>query len=228
MREIVLALRAIFAAWQDGTRLDFRGEFTTHTLMTPNFNPGPLAAGPPPILLGALGPKMTEMAAGVADGLLVMPFNSRRHLVARTLPAVARGLEAAGRRPESLEVVCEVMVAAGRTPDELARAVAGTRALCGFYGSTPAYRPVLEAEGRGELQDELNAMSKRGEWAAMAGSVDDALLAEIAVVGSPAECAAAIAGRFGDIADRICCYFPYGADDGLVGDVVAACHAALA
>src|SRR6478736_7234669 len=79
MREIVLAVQAILAAWQDGTPLDFRGEHTRHTLMPPTFVPGPNPYGPPPVLLGALGPEMTRTAAGVADGLLVMPFHSHNH-----------------------------------------------------------------------------------------------------------------------------------------------------
>ncbi len=91
MREIVLAVKAILASWQDGTRLDFRGEFTQHTLMPPTFVPGPMAYGMPPVLLGALGPVMTRTAAEVADGLLVMPFHSHRHFRERTLPAVRGG-----------------------------------------------------------------------------------------------------------------------------------------
>ena len=97
MREIVLAVKAILGAWQDGTRLDFRGEHTRHTLMPPTFVPGPLEWGPPPVLLGALGPVMTRTAAEVADGLLVMPFHSHRHVRERTLPAVEEGLARAYR-----------------------------------------------------------------------------------------------------------------------------------
>src|SRR5579862_2799228 len=97
MREWVESIRAIFTAWEGGDRLDYRGAHTTHTLMTPMFSPGPNPFGPPPILLGALGPQMTQMTAEVADGLLVMPFNSRKHLLDRTLPAIDAGLAAAGR-----------------------------------------------------------------------------------------------------------------------------------
>ena len=101
MREIVLAVKAILGAWQDGTRLDFRGEHTRHTLMPPTFVPGPLKWGPPPVLLGALGPVMTRTAAEVADGLLVMPFHSHRHVRERTLPAIEEGLPGAPTRRRS-------------------------------------------------------------------------------------------------------------------------------
>lgn len=214
MREIVGAVRAILTAWQDGTRLDFRGEHTTHTLMPPTFVPGPNPFGPPPILLGALGPLMTRTAAEVADGLLVMPFHTRRHFHERTLPAVAEGLGCSNRsieRMEQFRIFPQAILAMGRTDEELAAARAGVRALLAFYGSTPAYRPVLDTEGWGELQPELNRLSKTGDVASMVRLVDDTMLATIAVTGTPEECAVEITRRFGGVpgvAGRVCCYFP--------------------
>jgi probable F420-dependent oxidoreductase len=211
MRETVLAVKAILGAWQDGTRLDFRGEFTQHTLMPPTFVPGPNPFGVPPVLLGALGPVMTRTAAEVADGLLVMPFNTARHFRERTLPAVAEGLALAGRAPlesREFDLFPQAIVAMGTTPDEIEAASYGVRALLAFYGSTPAYRPVLEVEGWEDVQPELNALSKTGDVTAMVDLVSDEMLRTLAVVGTPAECAAQITDRFGDVADRICAYFP--------------------
>jgi probable F420-dependent oxidoreductase len=224
MRETVLAVKAILASWQDGTRLDFRGEFTRHTLMPSAFSPGPNPHGVPPVLLGALGPQLTRTAAEVADGLLVMPFHSHRHFRERTLPAVAEGLARSGR--EAVPIFPQAIVAMGHTQDEQARALLGVRALLAFYGSTPAYRPVLEVEGWGELQPELNALSKTGNVAAMVALVDDTMARTLAVVGSPAECAAEIERRFGDVADRVCAYFPgYDAPLEQVSALAAALHA---
>ncbi|MBF6318716.1 TIGR03617 family F420-dependent LLM class oxidoreductase [Nocardia cyriacigeorgica] len=206
MREIVLAVRAILTSWQDGTELDFRGEHTRHTLMPKTFVPGPNLYGPPPVLLGALGPLMTRTAAEVADGLLVMPFNSHRHFRERTLPAVAEGLKRAGRT--EFPIYPQAIVAMGRTEQELAAASRGVRGLLAFYGSTPAYRPVLEAEGWGELQPELNALSKSGDIMQMFDRVCDTMLDTLAVRGTPEDCAAELARRFGDVAGRVCCYFP--------------------
>lgn len=107
MAETIGAIKAIFAAWEGHGRLDFRGEFYTHTIMAPNFNPGPNPFGPPPVLLGALGPVMTRTAAQVADGLLVMPFNSARHFAERTLPAVGEGLRRSGRSAEDFEIIVQ-------------------------------------------------------------------------------------------------------------------------
>lgn len=221
MREIVLAVKAILASWQDGTRLDFRGEHTQHTLMPPTFVPGPNPYGAPPVLLGALGPLMTRTAAEVADGLLVMPFNSLRHFRERTMVAVGEGLELGGR--ESVAIYPQAITAMGRTPDEQAAADLGVRGLLAFYGSTPAYRPVLDVEGWGDLQPELNALSKTGDVLAMMELVSDEMISTIAVRGTPEECAAELQRRFGDVAQRVCCYFPgYDAPLAAISDLAAA------
>ncbi|BBY26973.1 TIGR03617 family F420-dependent LLM class oxidoreductase [Mycolicibacterium sediminis] len=201
IKEMVGALRAIFAAWNDGERLDFRGEYFRHTLMTPTFNPGPNPFGPPPIYLGALGPRMTRATAEVADGLLVMPFGSKRFLHELTMPAVREGLAAAGRNADDLAVVPEIIVSVGEDHTS-------TRMLLAFYGSTPAYRPVLDAHGWGDLQPELNAMSKQGRWQEMATLIDDEVLHTIAACGTPTEVAAHIRDRVDGISDRICLYQP--------------------
>ena len=148
MREWVLATKAILRAGRTAPALEFRGEYTTHTLMTPAFDPGPNPYGIPKILVGALGPKMNEMAAEVADGILVMPFNTERHMRERTMPAIERGLDAAGRTRADLEVTAEVIVGVGRNDEEL-EAAHGVKSTIAFYGSTPAYRAVLDVDGCG-------------------------------------------------------------------------------
>lgn len=208
MREIVLAVKAILDSWQSGTRLRFEGEHTRHTLMPPTFVPGANPHGPPPVLLGALGPLMTRTAAEVADGLLVMPFHSHRHVRERTLPAVGEGLERAGRDAQDFTVHPQGIVAMGRTPAELSVASEAVRRLLAFYGSTPAYRPVLDVEGWGDLQPELNALSKTGAYDAMRTLITDDLVERLAIRGTPEECAAELHRRFGDLGTRVCCYFP--------------------
>jgi probable F420-dependent oxidoreductase len=222
MREWVLATKAILDSWQEGGRVDFRGAYTTHTLMTPAFDPGPNPFGVPKILVGALGPRMNEMAAEVADGILVMPFNSARHMRERTVPAIERGLATAGRALADLEITVEVIVGVGRNEREL-EAAKGLRNLLAFYGSTPAYRPVLDIEGWGELQPELNGLSKRGEWQQMGRLITDEMVSTIGVFGTPVQCAEEIVARYGDWADRVCAYFPYyNAGDDLIAEFTAA------
>jgi len=212
MREIVVAVKAILDSWQHGTPLRFEGEHTRHTLMPPTFVPGPNPHGPPPVLLGALGPLMTRTAAEVADGLLVMPFHSHRHFRERTLPAVAEGLERAGR--DRLDLYPQAILAMGTTDAERATATEAARGLLAFYGSTPAYLPVLEVEGWAEVQPELNSLSKQGDVASMMSLVTDEMVRTLAVVGTPEQCATELGRRFGDVADRVCAYFP-GYDPGV-------------
>lgn len=216
MREIVLATKAILTSWQDGTRLDFRGEFTRHTLMPPTFVPGPNPYGVPPVYLGALGPLMTQVAAEVADGLLVMPFHSHRHFRERTLPAL-------GTTRPGFAIQPQAIVAMGASADEQAAADLGVRGLLAFYGSTPAYRPVLDIEGWGDLQPQLNALSKTGDVMAMIDLITPQMLETLAVRGTPSECAAEIERRFGDVAERVCVYFPgYRPRGELIAELVGA------
>lgn len=225
MAETVGAIKAIFAAWEGQGRLDFRGEFFTHTIMAPNFNPGPNPFGPPPVLLGALGPVMTRTAAEVADGLLVMPFNSARHFAERTVPAIAEGLRRAGRTADGFQIIAQAMVAVGRDDADLAAAIDGVAALISFYGSTPAYRPVLEAEGWADVQPELNALSKQGRFAEMRRLIGDEVVARIGIVGTPEECARQIADRFAGHAGEVCCYFPgYTPAAADLADLIGALH----
>jgi probable F420-dependent oxidoreductase len=202
MTELIGALRAIFEAWNTGERLNFRGDYYTHTLMTPNFSPGPNPYGPPPIYVGALGPRLTRATAENADGLLVMPFGSKRFLHEHTMPNVRAGLAAAGRTAEQFTVLPEIIVSVGESPEDHA----GTRQLLAFYGSTPAYRPVLETHGWGDLQPELHALSKQGRWQDMGALINDEVLSTIAAVGSPAEIAAHIRDRVDGVADTVCIY----------------------
>lgn len=221
MSEFVAATKAIFRAWQDGERLDFRGDFYTFTLMQPTFNPGPNPFGPPPILVGALGPRLTRAVAASADGLLLHPFMSERFMRDQTLTNVARGLASADRSRDDFSIVATTIVCTGRDEAEMATARAGTRAMLAFYGSTPAYRPVLDAHGWGDLQPELNTLSKQGRWDEMSALVDDEILTTLAVCGETSAIGPEILRRFGDVADRVGFYLPYLIDPSAIAEVRA-------
>jgi probable F420-dependent oxidoreductase len=213
MREYILAMRAIWSSWHDATPLNFRGEFYKHTLMTPFFDPGPNEFGPPKIFLAAVGALMTEVAGEVADGLLVHPFTTERYLREVTLPALERGLAKSGRSVKEFQISYSGLVATGRTPEELESAKNAVRGQVAFYGSTPAYRGVLELHGWGELQSELNALSRTGEWATMAKLIDDDVLDALSVVAPVDEVAGRVMTRFGDVIHRFSLYVPYSLDD---------------
>lgn len=202
MREFILAMRAIWANWHQGEPLAFTGKFYTHTLMTPFFTPTDNEYGAPRVSLAAVGPLMTEVAGEVADGIIIHAFTTEKYLRETTLPALERGFAKSGRKRQDFEISYPVFVVTGKNEEDLARARTATRQQIAFYGSTPAYRPVLESIGAGELQGELNAMSKQGRWQEMGQLIDDGLLASFAVVGEPGSIAGQILSRYGDIIDR--------------------------
>ncbi len=209
MREFILALRAIWDCWNNGTRLDFRGDFYSHTLMTPFFNPGPNPFGPPKVFLAAVGEKMTEVAGEVCDGFICHAFTTERYLREVTLPSLQRGLEKSGRTLDDIEISGPAFVVTGRDEQALEQSKIGTKQQIAFYGSTPAYRGVLELHGWGHLHPQLNALSKAGEWEAMGDLIDDEVLDAFAVVAEPSNIAPAFTRRFGDVVDRLSFYAPY-------------------
>ncbi len=203
MREFILAIRAVWDCWYRGKPLDFRGEFYSHTLMTPMFTPANTRYGPPRVFLAAVGPRMTEVAGEVADGLIAHAFTTERYVRDVTLPAILRGLARAGRRREDFSITCPVFVVTGRDEAQLAASRSAVCKQIAFYGSTPAYRGVLESCGWGDLQPELNRLSKAGQWDEMGQLIDGDVLDAFAVVGAPHEIAAKIATRYGGVFDRI-------------------------
>jgi probable F420-dependent oxidoreductase len=221
MREIVLAIKAIFDTWEGKAKLDFRGEFYRHTLMIPAFDPGPNPFGPPPVFIGGFGPRMTEAAGEVGDGFIAHPFTSRRSLLENTLPALERGLAKKGRRREEIEIICSTLTVTASDEREYERVRLAARKQLAFYGSTPAYRPTLACHGWGELHRELNRLSKQGRWDDMTELIDDEVLETIAVVGPRNEIAGKLRERLAGIADGVSLTHNRAPDPAHWADVVA-------
>jgi len=221
MREYVAAVRAIWASWATSEPLRFEGEFYRHTLMTPFFSPGPNPHGNPPILVAGVGERMTETAGRAADGFVCHTFTTATYLREVTLPALERGLAARGHEAPRFSVSLPALVIVGETERDRAEAETAARQQLAFYGSTPAYKPVLETHGWGELHDRLHAKSRAGEWDAMARLVSDDVLAQFAVAGTPREVAAGLDSRFGGLVTRLSFSTPYAADSALLSQVRA-------
>jgi probable F420-dependent oxidoreductase len=185
--------------------------------MTDFFNPGPNPYGPPPILLAAVGERMTRVAGRVADGLLVHPLTSVRYLTERTLPALREA-----RGPLDDYTLClSAFVVLGADEASRSRAEQAIRGQIAFYASTPAYRAVLDMHGWTDLGERLNVMSRRQAWDEMAGAIDDDVLDAFAVSGDPAAVAAGLRERFGGLVRRISLYTPYPVDSALIAGVTA-------
>jgi probable F420-dependent oxidoreductase len=205
MREFVLAMRAVWDCWYEGKPLDFRGDFYSHTLMTPMFTPTDIEYGPPRVVVAAVGPLMTEIAAEAADGLIAHAFTTERYMREVTLPAVLRGLERGGRSRASFDIACPAFVVSGIDEASRQGSCAAIRQQIAFYGSTPAYRPVLELHGWGALGEELLRLSKQGKWVEMGERIDDEVLETFAIVAEPGDVGARLLERHGELIDTWLC-----------------------
>jgi probable F420-dependent oxidoreductase len=224
MREFVNALHAIWESWQNQTALDFRGDYYNHTLMTPMFRPPRNEFGPPQVMIAAVGPQMTSVAAEVADGMLVHGFTTERYLREVTVPQIKSALAKAGKTFEDFTLSYPGLVVTGSDERQFEEAATAVRRQIAFYGSTPAYRAVLDLHGWGDLQTELHRLSKIDDWASMTRLIDDTVLRTFAVVGEPDAAAAEISRRFGGIIDRFTLYTPYGLDAATRSTVVSGVH----
>lgn len=220
MREYIQALHAIWACWQNGEKLDFRGEHYRHTLMTPMFSPEPNPFGTPRVVLAAVGPKMTSVAAELADGLLVHGFTTARYLRDVTQPLIEAGLRTTGRRRTDFSVCYPGLIVTAHTEQSYLDAVQQVRRQIAFYGATPAYRPVLDLHGWGDLHTELHRLSKAGEWSTTTELIDDEVLSAFAVCGEPGQVGAEIVRRFDGMVDRFTIYTPYPLDEAARAAVV--------
>lgn len=202
MREFISAMRAIWDCWHKGTKLSFQGDFYTHTLMTPMFTPVDVEYGPPKVFLAAVGPMMTEVAGEVADGIIIHAFTTEKYLREVTLPAIEKGLKKAGRSRSDFQISYPGFVVTGKTEEEFKVSKQSVCKQIAFYGSTPAYASVLGLHGWGDLQPELNKMSKQGLWDEMGSLITDDILREFAVVGELDQVADQLLSRYGELVDR--------------------------
>ncbi|MEZ5340974.1 MAG: TIGR03617 family F420-dependent LLM class oxidoreductase [Acidimicrobiales bacterium] len=206
MREMVQAIHAIWDCWEEGSKLDFHGEFYTHSIMTPFFNPGPNPGGKARIFISAVGPLMTQVAGEVCDGIFCHAFTTPEFLADVTIPNIAAGQAKSGRSGDDFEVCLGSFIVTGSTEAEMAASNFAARKQIAFYGSTPAYRPVLEHHGWGEVQDELNTMSKLGQRDAMAYVITDDILHAFATVAEPDDIAGKLMARYGAHVSRLSLY----------------------
>lgn len=205
MADFVGALRAIWHSWQAGQPLDYRGQFYRHTLMPPMFTP-PGSWPAPPVMLAVLGPAMAELAATAADGVMIHPFTTGTYIAEQLRPALDRGTAARDPAARARFEVCGApLVATGRDEETLAASIAVLRSRLAFYGSTPAYRRVLDTHGWGDLGDRLHRLStssSAGRWAEMAALIPREMPGHFAVIGEPAQAAAELARRCQGLLDR--------------------------
>lgn len=221
MREFVNAVRAIWECWNEGTKLDVQGEFYTHTLMPPLFRMDPSDYPSPPIVLAGVGPRMTSLAGEVGDGFVAHSFTSESYLRSVTVPRLQEARSKAGKSMDGFEMRSVVLVATGHTEQQFERSVSQVRNWLAFYGSTPAYAPVLEHHNWGDLHTELLGLSKNGGWKEMPSLIDDEVLNTLAFVGPPHEIGPKVCARYDGLLDRVGFYRPEEYVPEVWADVVA-------
>jgi len=209
LREVVLALRAIWQCWQEGTPLQFSGTFYQFSLMTPFFNPGPIAYPQIPIFIAGVNHYMCRTAGEVCDGLHVHPFHTVKYLREYVHPAVNEGLRLSGKSRQDFTYATAGFVVVGDTERERIQNEAAVKQQIAFYASTPAYETVLALHGWEAIQPELLAKSRQGDWKGMAGLITDEMLDEIAVTGTYESIGAKLRERYSGLLDRIALYQPY-------------------
>jgi probable F420-dependent oxidoreductase len=222
LREIVQALRAIWDCWQNGTRLNFKGQFYRFDLMTPFFSPGPIEWPHVPVYISGVNAYMCRVAGEVCDGLHVHPFNSAKYLREYVHPAVDEGLRAAGRSRSDFTYTTAGFVILGDTEEEQARARQAVRQQIAFYASTRTYEPVLAAHGWQDVIPSLHRKSVEGDWVGMADLITDEMVETYAVTGTYDTIAARVRERYAGLLDRTAFYQPHqaGLDDPRLARVV--------
>jgi probable F420-dependent oxidoreductase len=202
LREYIQALRSIWASFQGSAPLSFEGEFYRFSLITPFFNPGPIRHPAVPVYIAGVGPHLSRLAGELCQGFHVHPFHTIGYLDQVVIPGISAGAARSDRTIDDVEVATTVFVMTGETDSEVEQAMGPVRQQIAFYASTPSYLPVLEAEGW-DFGGELNAMSKRGQWAEMAALVPDEAVLTVGVAAPIDRLGEAIRDRYGDRVQRI-------------------------
>jgi probable F420-dependent oxidoreductase len=201
LREMILAMRALWQAWQGDGRINFRGQFYKITLMTPFFNPGPIEHPNIPIFIAGVNEKLCQLAGELCQGFHVHPFHTAKYVREVTLPNIEKGLKQSRRTRADIGLSSAVFTATNQAEKEAARA------QISFYASTPSYRPVLQIHGWGATGDRLSAMASRGRWAEMPQQITDEMLNEVAILAEgDDELAGRIKERYSGLLDRVTLY----------------------
>jgi probable F420-dependent oxidoreductase len=209
LREMIQMIHAIWDCWQHGTRPSFTGKFYNFTLMTPFFNPGPIAYPRPDIYIAGVNEYMCRLAGELCDGFHVHPFHSIRYLDEVILPNLKSGLEKSGRQRGQVQLSTTAFVITGKNRDEIEQAKAPVRQQLAFYASTPAYINVLDIHGWGETGKRLTELSKRGAWGEMANEITDEMLDVYAISGTHDEIVDKLKRKYTGYLDRLAFYFPF-------------------
>jgi probable F420-dependent oxidoreductase len=209
LRDYVQALRAIWHAWQTGEKLAYRGRYYQHTLMTPFFNPGPIAHPTIPIYIAGVNEGLARLAGEVCDGFHVHPFHSIKYIDEVVRPNVAEGAARAGRAAGDVVLASSVFVITGKDEAGMENMRRMVRDQIAFYASTPTYRVVLAAHGWQDVGEQLSRLAAMKRWDEMGALVRDEMLDLFAVRAPIDQLGQALRARYAGVLDRVACYMPF-------------------
>jgi probable F420-dependent oxidoreductase len=223
LREYILALRAIWNTFQSNAPLKFEGDYYQFSLMTPFFSPGPIPTPSIPIYIAGVNAYLCKLAGELCQGFHVHPFHTPRYLRDLILPNITQGAQDAGRTRADVALTCAIFVVTGKDQQEIDNSAFMVKSQIAFYASTPSYLPVLEVHGWQGIHDNLNALSRRGQWAEMAAQISDEMLHQFAVVAPHQQLARRVRERYEGLLDRVSYYFPFdpNGDQALWRDAIA-------
>lgn len=226
LRDYIQALRAIWESWQTGAKLDYQGRFYQHTLMTPFFNPGPIANPRIPIYIAGVNEGLARLAGEVCDGFHVHPFHTVKYLNDIVRPQVAAGAAQAGRDLSDVVLASSVFIITGLDEAAIEEKRALAREQIAFYASTPTYRVVLACHGWQAIGEQLSRLATMKRWSQMSGLITDEILDAFTVQAPLDRLGQALRARYDGVLDRIASYIPYvpGETDEAWRDVIAAVH----
>lgn len=203
LREQIEVIRAFWDCWQNGMKLNYRGEYYKITLMSPFFNAGAIEHPNIPIYIAGVNTGLAKLAGELCEGFHAHPFHSLMYMNEVILPAIEEGAVKTGRKREDVAVSVTAFIAT--TPEEMNFA----RMQIAFYASTPSYRPVMDLHGWGGVAETLSAHAAKGEWAEMPMLITDEMLGEFCLVTEEAKLADELKKRYDGIADRLTLYTPF-------------------
>lgn len=213
LKDYILAMRAIWRAWQGNEPLAYKGEFYKHTLMTPFFQPAPIEHPDIPIYIAGVNTYLCQLAGELCQGFHVHPFHTTGYLRDVIIPNVEEGAQRTGRSRDDVNLTCAIFVVTGETERDIEDDMDTVKSQIAFYASTPSYRAVLEHHGMGDLQESLSRLAREGRWLEMHDLISDDLLNEIAVVATHEDLPHKVRERYDGLLDRVGYYMPYEAGD---------------
>jgi probable F420-dependent oxidoreductase len=209
LREYLAAMRSVWQSWQRDVPLRVEGRHYRLTLMSPFFNPGPIAHPDIPVYIAGVNPLLCRLGGEAAQGLHVHPFHTVPYITSVVLPSVDRGLRTHNRARAAVQLYAPVFIAPGDTPDEVRAGTERARGQIAFYASTPSYQIVLDTHGWGEVAGRLQALARERRWNELAAQVPEAMLDAILLRGSWEEIGRQLRHRYAGVLDRVACYRPF-------------------